>query len=204
MKKITAYFLCLFALLGIAGAAERNEFQTAIEGESCVVHAYQSEPGIPLPSWFDSKPEPQPQWMVAILCQKSNIASFLSNEEVRALHVLPMTDEVVDKLRVGVAKRYEMTRQSAADNPWKGMTETLELGLVIDSARGKYLLYQTAAQLVGQPNKGRTYGALKFVDGKWKRGKTEFEIRNLATACDEFSKLKAAGKITARPLDALN
>jgi len=206
MNKIAAWLGCLWlGLVGVATAGEPNEFKMAIEGEACVVRAYEDERGISLLAWFDAKPQPLPRpWQLAILCHKSNVTTFLNNEEIRALYASPLSDEVIEKMRAGSKKRSEMTKVSAPDNPWKRMTQTLDNAFVIESSKGKFLLYQTTAQLTGKdPSNGRAWGALKWVDGEWKLGKTELEPKSLTPVSDEFSKLKADGKIHAAPLDSL-
>lgn len=204
MNKIAAWLGCLWiGLLGALAAGESNEFKATIEGEACVVRAYEGDPGVLLPGWVDSKPKLMPQWQLAILFQHSNVAQHLNNDEVRSLCDSLLDDAEITKMRTGLGKMYEAANPSAADNPWKGMTQTLERAFAIESARGKCLLYLATSHLAGTPSNGPIYGALKWANGTYKLGKTGFETRSLKPISDEFLKLKAEGKIQAAPLDSL-
>jgi len=210
MKSITlACFSCFTSLIFQASAEPaKNEFPMVIEGVKCSVKAYRATAPIVLEPLVDKNSFPKSQIIIAIMLSNSDISSYMTDEELFKITGVKLDKEAVEKGRAGMKKMYEATGPAAADNPWKGMKYVLENGFVVESEKGKFLVYQLST-LGMKDTTGKSYGSIKNVAGTWVIGgeKDEdgkkFQGTMVQHVPAEFSKLHQASSIEALPFEDL-
>ena len=84
MKSITLACLSCLALLSfqVTGQPAKNEFPIVIEGVKCSVKAYKPKAPIVFEPLVDNDSLPKSQIIIAIMLSKSDISSYMSDEEL--------------------------------------------------------------------------------------------------------------------------
>ena len=138
----------------------------------------------------------------------SDISSYMSDEEVSKFTGARLEKEVAEQNRARMKKMYELTGPTAADNPWKGMKYVLVQAFVVESEKGKFLVYQLSTQGVKDMN-GKLSGSIKNVAGTWMIGGEKcdegqkFQRSMLELVPAEFAKLHPASSIEPLPFEDL-
>jgi hypothetical protein len=210
MKSIT--FACLSCLclltFQVAGQPAKNEFLIVIEGVKCSVKAYKTTTPIVLDPLVNKDSLPKSSIIIAIMLSKSDISSYMSDEELFKFTGTKLDKEAADQHRSRMKKMYELTSANAAENPWKGMKYVLEDGFVVESEKGKFLVYQLSTQGVKDMN-GKLSGSIKNVAGTWMIGGEKgdegqkFKRSMLELVPAEFAKLHQASSIEPLPFEDL-
>lgn len=210
MKTISLVWLFCLGLLAAQTGTQpaKNEFPMVIEGVKCQIKAYQPTSPIVIEPMVDKDFRPKSQLIRAIMLTHSDISSYMSDEELSEFRGAKVDEEEAQKHRATMKKMYESTGPSAADNPWKGMKYVVDQAFVVESEKGKFLVYQLATQ-GGKGITGKLTSSLKNVAGKWLIGgekgdagkKFQKSILELVPA--EFVKLHEASSVAPLPLEVL-
>lgn len=106
MRSVT--IACLSGLylltLQVAGQTAKNEFPIVIEGVKCSVKAYKPTGPIIFKPQVDKDSIPKSQIIIAIMLSKSDISSYLSDEELFKLTGATLDKEVADQHRSRMKK----------------------------------------------------------------------------------------------------
>jgi hypothetical protein len=210
MKSITFACLSCLALLTFQAAGEpaKNEFSIVIESIKCSVKAYKATAPIVLEPLVNKDSIPKSQIIIAIMLDNSDISSYMSDEELFKFTGARLDKEAIERDRSRMKKMYEVTGPNAADNPWKGMKYLLEDGFVVESEKGKFLVYQLST-LGMKDNSGKLSGSIKNVAGTWMVGGIKgeegqkFQGSMVKLVRAEFAKLQQASSIEALPFEDL-
>lgn len=210
MKSIALACLSCLCLLTfqVTGQPAKNEFPLVIEGVKCLVKAYRPTSPMILEPMVNKDSLPKSQVMIAIMLTKSDISSYMSDEEISKVTGAKLDKEQSQKLRSSMKKMYELTGPSAAENPWKGMKHVVDQAFIVESERGKFLVYQLSTQGVKEIT-GITTGSIKNVSGTWtisgEKGDEgqNFEKSMLELVSAEFTKLHEAINLESLPLEEL-
>ncbi len=210
MKPITRACLCCFALLTlqVAGQTAKNKFPILIEGVKCTVKAYKPTAPIVLEPLVDKDSLPKSQLILAIMLTKSDISSYMSDEELIKFTNSRYDKEAADQHRSRMKKMYELTGPNAADNPWKGMKYVVDQAFIVESEKGKFLVYQLSTQGVKDMN-GKLSGSIKNVAGTWMIGGEKgdegqkFQGSMVQLVPAEFAKLHQVSSIEPLPFEDL-
>ncbi len=208
MKSITFAWLSCLALLTFQALGEpsKNEFPIVIEGVPCSVKAYKATAPIVIEPLVNKDSLPKSQIIIAIMLTNSDISSYMSDEELSKFTGAKLDKEVADQHRSRMKKMYEMTGPTAADNPWKGMKYVLEGGFVVETEKGKFLVYQLST--LGMKDSHMLSGSIKNVAGKWMFGGEhgedgqKFQGSMVMLVPAEFAKPHQASSIETLPLDS--
>lgn len=210
MKSITLACFSCFALLTFQAAGESapNEFPIVIEGVKCVVKAYKASTPIILEPLVNKDSLPKSQIITAIMLSKSDISSYMGDEELSKFTGVKLEKEAGVQHRTNMKKMYEPTGPTAADNPWKGMKYVFDQAFVVDSLNGKLLVYQLSTE-GAKDISGKLSGSIKNIAGRWMVGGEKgddwqkFQRSMLELVPAEFAKLHQAAQIEALPLEDL-
>lgn len=210
MKSIMLVYLSCLCLLTFqaAGQAAKNEFPLVIEGVSCQVKAYQATTPVILEPMVDQDFRPKSQLILAIMLTKTDISSHMSNEELIKLTGSRFDEEAVELHRSRMKKMAEMTGPAAADNPWKGMKYVVEQAFLVESERGRFLVYQLSTQGAKDVT-GKLIGSIESVDGRWVIGGEKddvgekFQRAMLQLVPEEFEKMRVESSLESLPLEDL-
>ena len=210
MKSIALACLSCLCLLTfqVTGQPAKNEFPLVIEGVKCLVKAYRPTSPMILEPMVNKDSLPKSQVMIAIMLTKSDISSYMSDEEISKVTGAKLDKEQAQKLRSSMKKMYELTGPSVAENPWKGMKHVVDQAFTVESERGKFLVYQLSTQGAKEIT-GKTTGSIKNVSGTWTIGGEkgddgqDFKKSMLELVPAEFDKLNGASSIQLVPLEDL-
>lgn len=210
MKSITLACLSCLSLLTfqVAGQPAKNKFSIVIEGVKCSVKAYKPTTPIILEPLVDKDSLPKSQIIIAIMLSKSDISSYMSDEEIFKFTGAKLDKEAAEQHRSRMKKMYEPTGPTAADNPWKGMKYVLDQALIVESEKRKFLVYQLSTQ-GAKDISGTLSGSIKNVAGTWMIGGEKgdegqkFQGSMLKLVPAEFDKLHQASSIEALPFEDL-
>ena len=210
MKTIAlAYLTCLGLLTAQATSQPaKNEFPMVIEGVKYQVKAYQPKFPIVIEPLVDKDFRPKSKLLLAIMLTHSDISSYMSDEEIFSFVRAKPDKDLAQTHRSMMKTMFELTGPSAADNPWKGMKYVVDQGLVVESEKGKFLVYKLSTQ-GGKDINGKLVASLKNVDGKWMIGGEDSEagkkfqksIMELVPA--EFDKLRKSSSVEPLPFEVL-
>ena len=210
MKFLTS--ACLSWLGFMSALAEnqpsKNDFPMVIEGVKCSVKAYKPNAPVILEPLVDKDSLPKSQIIIAIMLSHSDISSYMSDEEIFEFSGAKYDKKEAQNYRDRMKKMYELTGSSAADNPWKGVKYVVDQAFVIESGKGKFLVYQLST--LGVKNiGGKLTSSLKNVAGIWTvgGGKDEegqkFQRSLLELVPAEFAKLHKLSSIELLPFEDL-
>lgn len=210
MKFIALACLVWLALLtfSVAGESPKHEFPIVIEGVKCRVTPYKPTTPIILDPLVAKDFRPKSQLILAILLTKSDISSHLSDEELIKFSGGKFDKEALEQHRSRMKEMYALTGPAAADNPWKGMKYAVEQTFLVESERGKFLVYQLSTH-GAKDISGKLSGSIKNIDGTWIIGgeKSEegqkFQGAMVQLVPQEFDKLNQTSSIESLPLDDL-
>ena len=176
-----------------------------IEDTKCQITAYQPASPIIWNPLVTKESIPESPLLRAIMIGHSNLGVYLSYDDIAKLFGGKIADaENMPKEQEKMTKMFEMTAPTAAENPWKGMKYALDYAYVIESDRGKFLLYQLSCP--GGNITGKSYGQLREVAGRWVNGgasKSFGPSAHLTNIPEEFAKQKESTGLQALPLEPL-
>ena len=209
MKTLTLVWLFSLGMLiaQTSNQPAKYDFSMVIENTDCRITTYQPSTPIVFAPMVEKNFRPKSQLMLALMLTKSDISSYLSDEEIAAFSPTSMTGVEIQTFRSSMKKRFEMTGPTAEANPWKGMKYAVDRVFVVESDKGKFLLYQFSTQ--GGEVNGKLYGSLKHVAGRWQLGGTKtkaaqvFQKSMLTVIPEEFAKRKESAGIEVVPLEDL-
>ena len=208
MKKLLIACLAFVSLSSASAENANDEFALTIEGVNCRIKLYQPKAPIIIEPLVDSDSLPDSRLLLAVMLQKSDITSYLSDERISELHEIALDASIIRKMRASTKRRFELTGPNAEANPWKGMKYVLDLALVVESEKGRYLVHQCSTQ-GGEVANGTLHGILKEVNGKWVVGNAleandkKFKIGLMQLVPKELAKLQETGSIGSLPLEDL-
>ena len=208
MKSITLACLSCLALLTFRAAGEtaKNEFPMVIEGVKCSVKAYKPKASIVFEPLVDKDFRPKSQLILAIMLSKSDVSSYMSDEEISVFFEPKLSVDRVQKLRSEMKAAFNWTLPSTNTNPWTGVKYSISQTFEVESEKGKFLVYQLTQQ-GGQNTNNQSTSSLKNVAGKWSIGseKSEaaenFRLSLAKLVPSEFEKLHEASSVEALPFE---
>lgn len=210
MKSITfACFSCLCLLtLQVVGQPAKNEFPIVIEGVKCSVKAYKPIAPVVFEPIVDKDSLPKSELIIAIMLSKSDISSYMSDEEIFVFFEPKLGVDKIQKFRAAMKEAFNFTLPSTATKPWIGVKYSINQAFEVESEKGKFLVYQLMSQ-GGKDVGGEVTSSLRNVAGKWSIGADEFEgiedfrLSLLKLVPAEFAKLHQASQIETLPFKDL-
>jgi hypothetical protein len=191
----------------------KNEFPIVIEGVNCVVKVYKPVEPIIFDPLVNKDTLPKSQMIQSIMLTKSDISSYMNDEELSKFIESELLKEDskkedLEEFRASMKKMYALTGPNAEENPWKGMKYSLDQVFIIESKLGKYLGYQLSPQGTKEAN-GHVYSIRNHKDDRWVMGETKdetidkFEQSLTLMIPKEFEKLQKESGVAALPLEDL-
>ena len=211
MKTIALAYLSCLGLLTAQATSQpaKNEFSMEIESVKCQVKAYRPTTPIVFDPMVDKDFHPKSQLVLAIMLNNSDISSYMSDEEISGFFEAKLTADKIQKLRSALKEVYESAPSSSASSSvWKGMKYVIDQAFLVESEKGKFLVYQLKPE-GGSGNNGKLTCSVKNVAGKWSIGRDKseagekFQLSMMHLVPAEFEKLRKESSVEPLPLEAL-